>query len=326
MAEKIVVSRGHPMKLSIIIPAFNLEKYIEKCIRSVCEQKTNFDYEVIVCDDGSLDDTAPIISRLAGEFDNLVPFLKPVNGGLAANIRTLLSLASGEYIAYLDGDDLALPGKLQQQVDYLDQHPHCGMVYHESDMFDSESGETIKLYSQGHYNWSYISQSSQIEDLVRFGTYMQASAVMFRRHSYLSDTVLHQCKIILDYPLYIMNAGFLQGSIDFIPQVLGRYRIHKESFGGKTQKSVSRRLQSLEDLLFACDSSSVFEVDEAVISQGKSHHLFAAALYFLFRDNHEQFRDLISLSYDGSYFYDQRHAAAWQHKESPEMARKLIIE
>ena len=313
------------MKLSIIIPAFNLEKYIEKCIRSVCEQKTNFDYEVIVCDDGSLDDTAPIISRLAGEFDNLVPFLKPVNGGLAANIRTLLSLASGEYIAYLDGDDLALPGKLQQQVDYLDQHPHCGMVYHESDMFDSESGETIKLYSQGHYNWSYISQSSQIEDLVRFGTYMQASAVMFRRHSYLSDTVLHQCKIILDYPLYIMNAGFL-GVHRLHPSGAGEISHSQRKFWWKNAEKRIKATSESEDLLFACDSSSVFEVDEAVISQGKSHHLFAAALYFLFRDNHEQFRDLISRSSDGSYFFDQRHAAAWQHKESPEMARKLIIE
>ena len=195
-----------------------------------------FRYEVIVCGRRSFQMTAALItSWLAGEFDNLVPFLKPVNGGLAANIRTLLSLASGEYIAYLDGDDLALPGKLQQQVDYLDQHPHW-MVYHESDMFDSESGETIKLYSQGHYNWSYISQSSQIEDLVRFGTYMQASAVMFRRHSYLSDTVLHQCKIILDYPLYIMNAAFA-GVHRLHPSGAGEISHSQESFGGKTQKS-----------------------------------------------------------------------------------------
>lgn len=312
------------MKLSVIVPAFNLEKYIEDCVRSVCEQETDFDYEVIVCDDASLDSTASIISRLANEFENIIPVLKTENGGLAENMRTLLSLVQGEYIAYLDGDDLALPGKLKQQVDYLDKHPSCAMVYHESDMFDSETGETIKLYSQGHYNWEHISPSSKIDDLIRFGTYMQASAVMFRRHNQLIETVVPKCKIILDYPFYIMNAGFLQGSIDFIPEVLGRYRIHNESFGGQTQKSVKRRLQSLDDILVACDSASAFGVAESVISQGKSHHLFAAALYFLFRDNHEQFRTLISHSTDGSYFFNQRHALAWQHKERPVKALELM--
>lgn len=312
------------MKLSVIVPAYNLEKYIEDCVRSVCEQETDFDYEVIVCDDASPDSTASIINKLANEFDNIVPVLKTENGGLAENMRTLLSLVRGEYIAYLDGDDLALPGKLQQQVDYLDKHPSCAMVYHESDMFDSETDETIKLYSQGHYNWEHISPSSQIDDLIRFGTFMQASAVMFRRHNQLNETVVPQCKIILDYPFYIMNAGFLQGTIDFMPEVLGRYRIHNESFGGQTQKSVSRRLQSLDDILFACDSASAFGVADSVISQGKSHHLFAAALYFLFRDNHEQFRTLISRSSDGSHFFNQRHALAWQHKERPDKARELM--
>ncbi|WP_414830125.1 glycosyltransferase family 2 protein [Alteromonas sp. H39] len=314
------------MKLSVLIPAYNLEKYIEETIRSVCEQQTDFGYEVIVCDDASPDGTARIIRQLASEFGNLVPIIKTENGGLAENMKTLLSQAKGEYIAYLDGDDVALPGKLQSQVDYLDNHPECGMVYHESDVFDSDTNQSIKRYSTDHYNWEQIPEKSDITHLVRYGTYLQASSVMFRRHNWLIETVLPECKIILDYPFYIMNAGFLKASIDFIPEVLGRYRIHADSFGGQTQRSVSRRLQSLADIQHATKQAAQFGVDKQFISQGCSHHLFAAALYFLFRENDEQFTELIKLSVNSESFFNERHQLAWEYRHAPQQARILLRE
>lgn len=314
------------MKLSVVIPAFNLEKYIEACIRSVCEQQTNFDYEVIVCDDASGDRTADIIRQLENEYPQLVAILKPTNGGLAANMQTLLARATGEYIAYLDGDDLALPGKLQTQVNYLDTHRDCQMVYHESDMFDSDTGQSIKMYSQAHYNWQHIPRRSDISHLVRYGTYMQASSVMFRRHSQLSQAVLPACKIILDYPFYIMHAGFLDARIDFIPDVLGRYRIHADSFGAQTQKSTARRHQSLADILHACEQSAQFGVSEQVIRAGRAHHLFAAALYFLFRNNDGEFVSLIEQSANAGDFFNDRHQLAWTHRQVPERVRELLRE
>ena len=187
---------------------------------------------VIVCDDASTDKTPALIATLETLFPNkLNAIYKPENQGLAANMRTLLAAAKGEYIAYLDGDDIALPSKLQRQVDYLDTHNDCHMVYHESDMFDSVTDRTIKLYSKDFYNWSYIPARSTIEHMIQYGTYMQASSVMFRNHSNLSKTVSPKCKIIFDYAFYINNAGYLQATVDFIPEVLGRYRIHENSFG-----------------------------------------------------------------------------------------------
>ena len=128
------------MKLSVLVPAYNLQEYITSCLFSVLEQKTDFDYEIIVCDDASTDNTAAKIAELALLYPNkLRSIYKQHNAGLAANMSTLLDVATGEYIAYLDGDDIALPTKLQKQVDYLDNHQDCHMVYHESDMFDSET-------------------------------------------------------------------------------------------------------------------------------------------------------------------------------------------
>ncbi|NCP65371.1 MAG: glycosyltransferase [Paraglaciecola sp.] len=314
-------------KLSVIVPAYNLQDYIEACLLSVLEQQTDFAYEVMVCDDCSTDSTAQRIADLQQRFpDKLKAIFKPQNQGLAQNMLTLLAACQGDYIAYLDGDDLALAGKLQRQVDYLDSHADCQMVYHESDMFDSASNKSIKYYSSQHYNWSHIPQRSGIEDLIRYGTYLQASSVMFRRHAHLAQTVALDCRIIFDYPFYILNAGFLQANIDFMPEVLGRYRIHDTSFGAQTSRSVTRRQQSLADIEHACVLAKQFAVADEVIAEGIAHHRFAAALYFLSRDEHQLFLHYIEAASADGRFFNDKHQLAYELRHQPSVLKKRIQE
>ncbi|QJR81836.1 glycosyltransferase [Alteromonas pelagimontana] len=305
------------MKLSVIVPAYNLENYIVECLLSVLHQEVNFPFEVIACDDASTDSTASAIRSLAVDYPQLKTIVKPKNEGLAANMRTLLQSVKGEYIAYLDGDDIALPGKLQAQVNYLDSHPGCEMVFHESDVFDSATGQSLRLYSQSFYNWTYIPTESNIEHLVRYGTYMQASSVMFRNHSNLDNTIARDCKIILDYPFYVLNAGYLNANIHFIGEVLGRYRIHEHSFGAQTQRSVARREQALQDMIMTCQMALQFCKSEEVVQSGISHHQYAAALYFLFKDNDERFHHWITASASGAGFFNKKHKLAWDLRDSP---------
>ncbi|WP_339898201.1 glycosyltransferase family A protein [Paraglaciecola polaris] len=313
------------MKLSVLVPAYNLQGYITSCLLSVLEQKTDFEYEVIVCDDASTDNTVAKIAELALLFPNkLRPIYKQHNAGLAANMSTLLESATGEYVAYLDGDDIALPAKLQKQVDYLDHHQDCHMVYHESDMFDSKTNTTIKFYSKEFYNWSYIPQRSNIEHMIQYGTYMQASSVMFRNHANLNKTVSPDCKIIFDYAFYINNAGYLQANVDFIPEVLGRYRIHENSFGQQTSRSYSRREQSLLDIEVACKQANQFGVSKKVIEAGISHHRFAAALYFFTRGADDLFIKYIELASNNQLFFNDKHQALYQNRHDPEYLKHLL--
>lgn len=305
-------------KLSVLVPAFKLEDYIESCLQSLLSQETDFPFEVIVCDDASPDGTASIIKSLESTNSNLIAIYKKENGGLAQNMASLFDAAQGEYIAYLDGDDIALPSKLQKQVDYLEQNLECNMVFHESEVFDSDTGETLSYYSESSYNWALIPDKSDVTHLVRYGTYMQASSVMFRNHSELSASVPEMCKIILDYPFYIKNAGLLGGTIDFIPEVLGRYRIHQNSFGAQTSRSAERRLQSLKDIETACIESGALGVSSSVIHEGITHHRFAAALYFLFRESFDLFKELIESSHQYGLFFNEKHRTAWQMKNDPE--------
>lgn len=315
------------MKLSVLVPAYNLQDYIGPCLLSVLQQKTDFDYEVIVCDDASTDNTAAKIAELALLFPHkLRPIYKQTNAGLAANMTTLLEAARGQYIAYLDGDDIALPTKLQKQVDHLEQHQDCQMVYHESDMFDSLTGKTIKLYSKEFYNWSYIPARSTIQHMIQYGTYMQASSVMFRNHKDLQKTVSAACKIIFDYAFYINNAGYLAANIDFIPEVLGRYRIHENSFGQQTSRSYVRREQSLRDIELACVQAAQFNVEQTIIDAGIAHHRFAAALYFLSRGVQELFIKYIESASTNQWFFNAKHQAIYENRHDPAQLKFLLSE
>jgi glycosyltransferase involved in cell wall biosynthesis len=313
------------MKLTVIVPAWNLEAYIGECLQSVVDQEVDFEYEVVVCDDKSTDGTASVIADFANRYPQIRSIFKSVNQGLAQNMTTLLEAATGEYIAYLDGDDLMLPGKLQKQVDHLDQHPDCQMVFHESDVFNSDTGAHIRYFTREFYNWHLLKSRTTIQDLILYSTYIQASSVLFRRHDHLVDTVAKECRIILDYPFQILNAGYLNAHIDYLPEVLGRYRIHQNSFGSQTARSLERREQVLQDVVWACKAAQQFGVSDDIITRGVNHQLFAAALYFLQRDDFQRFKTYINQSTDGVWFFDSRHEMAFRQQQHPDLVKSGLF-
>jgi glycosyltransferase involved in cell wall biosynthesis len=111
------------MQISILIPCFNAERWIAQSIESALAQ-TWPDKEVIVVDDGSTDNTLKIIRRFEGRVRWETG---PNRGGGAARDR-LMRLARGEWLQYLDADDVLLPEKVARQVEFLEQHPNCDIV------------------------------------------------------------------------------------------------------------------------------------------------------------------------------------------------------
>lgn len=93
------------MKLSIIIPMYNVEKYVEKCLRSCAEQDLpSDDYEIIVINDGTKDNSLEIVENVAKDYSNIT-IISQENQGLSAARNKGLSLANGEYIWFVDSDD-----------------------------------------------------------------------------------------------------------------------------------------------------------------------------------------------------------------------------
>lgn len=128
-------------RVSIVIPAYNHEKYVRECIQSALDQ-TYQDFEIIITDDGSSDGTVNVIK----EFDDprIQLYTHADNKGACTALNNCIRKAVGEYIAVLNSDDAWEPTKLEKQVKYLDDHPEISAVFTKV-AFINESSTLIGL-------------------------------------------------------------------------------------------------------------------------------------------------------------------------------------
>src|SRR5690606_25688557 len=127
--------------VSIVCITYNHEDFIADTIESFLMQQTNFKFEILIHDDASTDKTADIIKAYEKQYPHLIkPIYQTENQyskGVPVEIFNF-ERAKGKYIAQCEGDDYWIdPFKLQKQIDYLEKHPQCSLVFH-SAMFINE--------------------------------------------------------------------------------------------------------------------------------------------------------------------------------------------
>jgi len=131
-------------KVSVIIPTYNCVKYVAKAINSVLEQ-TYKDYEIVIVDDGSSDDTKKVIEPYL--IQNNVRYIYQENRGLAAARNTAIRNSKGKYIALLDADDYWSPIKLEKQVSVFEMKPEVEFIHSNMYLFDEHKESRAQKYS-----------------------------------------------------------------------------------------------------------------------------------------------------------------------------------
>lgn len=130
-------------RVSVVIPTYNRARVLANSIDSVLAQ-TYKDFELIIVDDGSTDDTASMIEKYLA--DDRVKYIKlEKNAGVSNARNTGVENACGEWIAFHDSDDCWRPNKLEKQMAYLDEHPNCGMLYSAYEFHMPGEDEPIKV-------------------------------------------------------------------------------------------------------------------------------------------------------------------------------------
>ena len=110
--------------ISVLLPVYNGRKYVADSIKSILSQ-SEADFELIVIDDGSADDSYSIVQKFA---DSRIRTIRHENRGLAASLNVGLAEARGKYIARQDQDDISMPQRLEKQISYMRAHPECGLL------------------------------------------------------------------------------------------------------------------------------------------------------------------------------------------------------
>ena len=162
------------VKVSVIIPAYNGDRYLGEAIDSVLQQ-TYLDYEIIVVDDGSTDNTA----RVAKQYGSCVRYLSQTNQGVAASRNFGLAAALGDYIAFLDQDDLFLPHKLSSQVKLLDRDRNLGIVNSGWQIYQDEDSNNLLISKAAVQPWKQIPNLSAANLIVWKPVFL--GAMLFRR-------------------------------------------------------------------------------------------------------------------------------------------------
>src|SRR5262249_16949972 len=118
--------------VSVLVPTYNGSKYIVATLQSALAQ-TVADFEILVLDDGSSDET---VARVAAIWDMRVPLSRLPHGGAPTVLNAGLAMARGTYVALLDHDDLWLPQKLERHLAYFDRHPATSVTFSWSVLID----------------------------------------------------------------------------------------------------------------------------------------------------------------------------------------------
>lgn len=221
--------------VSIIMPSYNTGRWIAKSIESVLAQ-TYEDWELLIVDDCSNDDTDEVVRPYLG--DGRVKYFKnEANSGAAISRNRALREAKGEYIAFLDSDDLWAPSKLEKQLKFMKENGYA-FSYHEYSKID-EDGVPLGIHVSGPkvvtkrkmYHYDYVGCLSFIYDVKTMGLIQIKDIKKNNDYAIL-------LKAVKMAPCFLLK------------EELASYRIRKKSI---SHDKLSKKLRSHYDLFHVCD-------------------------------------------------------------------------
>ena len=224
-------------RVTVLTTVYNGARYLQEAIDSLlAEEFTDFEY--VIVDDGSTDDTPRILAQAAARDPRVVLLRNDANRGIPASANLGLAIARGEYIARLDADDISLPGRLTREVAALDAHPDAAMVSMNYESISADGRVVLGRSSRDH-------PSSVVEYLLNFSNSIGGhSQVMLRRSAVeAAGGYDPSCTASLDYDLWSRIVRY--GRIVVLPELGMRYRVHGESVSARArdlQIEIGRRV------------------------------------------------------------------------------------
>ena len=218
------------MRVSIVAPVYNAEKYIERCIRSALAQ-TYENWELLIVDDGSSDNTASIVSGFTDPRIRFFPLPHRGIAKLAESYNTALDAATGELIAILEGDDEWPAEKLARQVPAFDDDDVV-LSWGRGMMIDGESKPSRYWPVPPDYRRD-LGMGELFRVLARWNVLSPAVTVMLRKRALdnIGGFQMAGSSLFVDLPTWLLVAATATGRARYIDEDLGLYRTHTTNTG-----------------------------------------------------------------------------------------------
>lgn len=207
------------IKVSVLCTAYNHEKYIEKCLQGIIDQKTNFEFEILINDDHSDDKTADLIRMYESKYPKIIkPIYQTTNQyskGINIVDDILFPKSKGEYIAFCEGDDYWIDEhKLQRQYEFMENHKSCVMCVGNTIIHDLENKEKDRLFN----HWRK-SKKLKKEDI--FLGWNVHTSTYFIRRDFLKIPDEFKKYWFGDYVRLTYNSS--KGDVYYIPEIMSVY-------------------------------------------------------------------------------------------------------
>lgn len=217
--------------ISVVLPAYNAEKYISLAVNSILKQEMN-KFELIIINDGSTDRTIKILEEFS-RLDSRILVVNRENKGLVYSLNEGIKLAQTNIIARMDADDIAMPERFGEQMAYLDSHPDCVCVGSDIEIMDDQGRKLVV--------WKQYKSDADIQRGALQGhcTICHPSA-MFRKSAFdLCGGYRQDMYLAEDLDLWLRLGEI--GELANVDQMLLRYRMLPQSISGLAAKDGLQR-------------------------------------------------------------------------------------
>lgn len=220
------------IKLSVILFCYNQIDFIRSAIESVLSQQTNFEFNIIITDDGSTDGTQEIIGEYATRFPQKISIVESTkNAGILSNALSVKSFIQSEYVAFLDGDDYWVEDqKLQRQVDFLESNSGFSGTFHDAKIDHLDEVAKIKLFTNKNAYSEVYNYSETVSPLDIINRVIIPTSSLVLRSNFLSDKSLALINDNYSLDWKLLSIAIKNSKLYYFNEKWSVYRNHVSGF------------------------------------------------------------------------------------------------